>query len=126
MVDDSRVMRRLLRNTLIAAGYEGADFMEAADGKDALEKLSEIEYEVDIVFCDLCMPRMDGLSFVETLAAQGRAKTVPIIICTGDLREARGREALIRGARKLISKPFTAEKLTDVVRDILDERVKKV
>ena len=72
LVDDSRVMRRMLRDMLAESGFADCEFVEAVDGQDALEKMTARGNAVDAIFCDLCMPNMDGISFLD--AMQSRAE----------------------------------------------------
>jgi two-component system chemotaxis response regulator CheY len=119
VVDDSRVMRRMLEKALRDAGFAECEILQAEDGLAAVEELRRISYKVDAVFCDLCMPNLDGLGFIDVLGSDGVLGRVPVIICTGDVREARGREALTRGARKLIAKPFTLQDVAESLKDVL-------
>jgi len=123
VVDDSRVMRRMLEKALRDAGFTDCEILQAEDGQAALQELRKIGYNVDAVFCDLCMPNLDGLGFIDILGTDGVLDRVPVIICTGDVREARGREALTRGARKLIAKPFTLQDVADSLKDLLPKTV---
>jgi CheY-like chemotaxis protein len=124
LVDDSRVMRQMLKNALVAAGAGDAEFLEAADGEDAWTKLREVDFEADGVFCDLNMPRLDGLALIDRLRAEGRIESCPVIVITGDLRERRGAEALSRGARDLIAKPFTVASVAGAVERALGQAAK--
>lgn len=119
LIDDSRVMRRMLRNAVIASGLDEFTFLEASNGREALEILEEIDFSVDLIFSDLCMPVMGGLEFLEELDAREVLDGCPVIILTGDAREARAQEALKYGARRLISKPFTAETLSEALDEVL-------
>ena len=119
LVDDSGVMRRMLRRAVLDTGLGEFTFLEASDGKKALQTLEQENFSVDLVFCDLCMPELDGLEFLESLAAKQKLDSCPVIILTGDARESRAQEALVRGARKLISKPFKAETLSEVLEEVL-------
>lgn len=122
LVDDSRVMRRLLANTLADAGFLGLELIEAADGRDALQRLAEVDFAVDAVFCDLCMPNLDGLGLLDALAEHGVLASCPVIVLTADARKTHGREALLRGATALLRKPFTAKDVGDVLRKAIAER----
>lgn len=119
LVDDSRVMRRMLQNMLVEAGFSACEFLEAVDGQDALKKLAEVQYRVDAVFCDLCMPNMDGLGLLDALTAHGVLESCPVIVLTADARKTHGREALLRGATALLRKPFTADAVVQVLRKVL-------
>lgn len=119
LVDDSRVTRRLLKNALIEADIGSCQFFEAAHGQEALDELERIQYQVDAVFCDLNMPVMDGMEFLNTLGTRGKLQTCPVIMVTGDLSEGRGVQTLAHGARDLIGKPFTPETIRESVKNVL-------
>ncbi len=119
LVDDSRVMRRMLRSAVLETGLGEFTFIEADDGKQALQALEREAFSVDLVFCDLCMPEMDGLQFLEALGTKERLASCPVIVLTADARESRAQEALARGARRLISKPFTVETLSEALEEVL-------
>src|SRR4030095_979877 len=118
LVDDSRVMRKMLQNTLVTAGFTDVEFAEAVDGRDALKKLAELGYKVDAIFCDLCMPNLDGLGLLDALSAHGALPSCPVIVLTADARKTHGREALLRGAAGLLRKPFTADEVVAVLRKV--------
>jgi two-component system chemotaxis response regulator CheY len=117
LVDDSRVMRRMLKDMLAARGFADSEYVEAVDGEDALQKLAERNYSVDAVFCDLCMPNMDGLKFLEALKAGNRS--VPVIVLTADTRGSREEEAIARGAAGVLMKPFTPDAVAGSLEDVL-------
>ena len=97
----------------------GFTFLEASNGKEALEVLEQADFSVDLICCDLCMPEMGGIEFLQALAAKEVLDTCPVIILTGDSREKRAQEALSCGARRLMAKPFTAEALADALDQVL-------
>ena len=109
----------MLRTAMAATESDGLTFLEASNGKEALKVLEQAEFSVDLIFCDLCMPEMGGLEFLQALKAMDVLETCPVIILTGDAREKRAQEALSCGARKLMAKPFTAEALADALDQVL-------
>lgn len=109
----------MLSNALTAVVSEEVTCLEAANGREALEILEESDYSVDLVLCDLCMPEMNGLEFLQALDARDALDSCPVIILTGDAREARAQEALRCGARRLVAKPFTAEALSEALDEVL-------
>ena len=119
LVDDSTVMRCMLRAAVTATGPDGLTFLEASNGKEALEILEQADFSMDLIFCDLLMPEMGGLEFLQVLVAKEVLDTCPVIILTGDARETRAQEALSCGARRLIAKPFTAEVIADALDQVL-------
>ena len=77
-VDDSPTMRRIIINTLKRAGFRDVD--EATDGKDALAKMQVDEF--DFIITDWNMPEMDGLTFVNSIRAEEKYKSLPILMVT--------------------------------------------
>ena len=109
----------MLRAAVAAVESGDPTFLEASNGREALELLEQDDYSVDLIFCDLCMPEMGGLEFLRILAEKDRLAACPVIILTGDAREKRAQEALSCGARLLMAKPFTSEALADVLEQVL-------
>jgi len=113
-VDDSKSMRMLLRSALTQRGYV---VHEAEDGVEALEWLCQ--NEPHLVITDINMPRLDGFGLIETLRAQTRWDSTPILVLTtesSDDKKARARKA---GATGWIVKPFDPEKLASAVRRVI-------
>jgi len=121
LVDDSRVMRRMLQRVLKETEVVGdCSFIEAGDGESALLELEKNDYSVDAVFCDVCMPHMDGIAFLEALGERDKLESCPVIIVTGDASDGREKEALALGARSCITKPFTAERIGSALKNALN------
>ena len=116
LVDDSRVMRQLVRRTVCDAGFSDSTFLEATNGQEALAVLRDRDWAIDIVLCDRYMPTMGGMEFLQALGAQDRLGSCPVIIVTSD---AENKDVLDAGARDLVTKPFTAQTLGKAVRDVL-------
>lgn len=113
-VDDSRVMRQMLKMTLSEAGYE---VYQAEDGVNGIEVLDEIG-TLDVIITDINMPRMDGFGFMQRVRDIAAYKGTPILVLStesGDDKKARARAA---GASGWIVKPFNAEKLLGAVRRV--------
>ena len=109
-VDDSSTMRQMIGFTLRGADY---DLLEAADGLQALEVVKG--RKVDMVITDVNMPGMDGLTLVKRLRALPEFRFIPILVLTTESDQAmklRGKEA---GATGWITKPFSPDKLLEVV-----------
>ena len=112
IVDDIQLMRTMLRRylTMIARSTDADDafeIVEAVNGREALHILSK--REVDVVFLDLMMPEMDGITFLEQRKDDARAARVPVILTTALSEEAHLGRALELGAKTYIRKPFTVE-----------------
>ena len=115
LIDDSRVMRRMLQRTLEELLGEEAEFFEASDGAKGVQELERIACEVDVVFCDLCMPELDGIGFIQELRERGWLEACPVVVLSGDVRVERGTEALAAGATQVIEKPFTPEEIQEAL-----------
>ncbi|MFV0623394.1 response regulator transcription factor [Sphingomonas sp. ac-8] len=103
VVDDEVAIRRLLRNTLVRAGYT---VVEAGNARDALRQAA-IEHP-DAVLLDLGLPDRDGLSLVPLLRADGDA--VVLVVSARDAVEEKV-AALDLGADDFVGKPFDTDEL---------------
>jgi two-component system chemotaxis response regulator CheY len=118
IVDDSSVMRKIIERCLRQAGMNLAKVHEANDGYEGLSVLQE--NAVDLILCDINMPTMDGLEFLQALATSEEARRIPVVMITTEGSEDRVYEALSNGARGYIRKPFTAEQLKEQVAPLLE------
>ena len=113
-VDDSASIRQMVQFTLKGAGYE---VVSAVDGQDGLERAKS--RQVNLVLTDQNMPRMDGLTLIQSLRGLPEYKTVPILVLTtesSDDMKSKGRAA---GATGWLVKPFDPKRLVDVVRKVI-------
>lgn len=105
VIDDSMAIRRAIRRILEPMGYE---VIEAEDGAKALEAVAA-HADLTAILCDIDMPVMDGLTFLEALRDRGGIVPPPIIMCTTHSAFERIQLALSLGASEYIMKPFDAE-----------------
>jgi len=117
IVDDSTVMRAFIRRTIMLSGMEGAEFLEACDGREALDLL-RAEW-VDVVLTDINMPSMDGEQLVRSLEADEMLKSVPVVIVSTDGTQNRMQQMLSLGARGYVKKPFLPETLREELERVL-------
>jgi two-component system chemotaxis response regulator CheY len=113
-VDDSTSIRQMVSFTLVGAGFR---VVEAADGKQGLEQAKA--HAPNLILTDQNMPQMDGMTLIRSLRALPQFASLPILVLTtesGDAMKAQGRSA---GATGWLVKPFSPEKLLDVVRRVL-------
>lgn len=113
-VDDSASIRQMVSFTLQRAGFS---VLEAAEGRDALNKLSQSP--VDLVISDLNMPGMDGIELLRNVRALPQFKYVPIIMLTTESQVEKKQQAKAAGATGWIVKPFSQEQLVAVVNKVL-------
>ena len=110
IVDDSAFMRTVLKNILENVGYH--NFIEAGNGKEALEKIKEDG--IELVLLDIIMPDMGG---VELLKEIGNTHKVIMISAVG--QEKIIEEAKSLGAKGYIIKPFDNKQVESEVQNIL-------
>ena len=115
IIDDERSIRKTLSEIL---SYEGYKIDEAVDGEDGLKKFMSTTY--DIVICDVKMPKMDGIEFLEK--ARAANPDVPIIIISGHGNIELAVEAVKKGAFDYISKPPDLNRMLITLRNALDKQ----
>lgn len=103
VVDDDADHRALIGG-LLRRHYPGIAVLEAENGEEALERLRTTA--IDLALVDVCMPVMDGETFVQRLRARADACTTPVVIVTGEPDGRQWRRLRELGAAGLIPKPF--------------------
>jgi len=114
-IDDSNSIRHAVHKMLDVIG---AEFFEASDGQDGLEKLEQIG-PVDLILLDMEMPRLDGIGFLEAVKKDPRWKDIPVIVVSTIAQRERMIKAIQEGAKQYLTKPFTSEQLLTKVVDAL-------
>ncbi len=110
VVDDSAMMRKIVVKNIREAGFE-ANFIEAGDGNEGLEKFKA--GGIDVVLTDWNMPNMDGITMVKEIRKLDPEKKVPIVMVTTEGSADKVKEAVMAGANNYIAKPFTADRLRE-------------
>ncbi len=117
IVDDSAIVRTMVRRAIGMAGLPEAQVHEAANGSEALEALAK--NRVDIVFADLNMPEMGGAELVERMSRDPALASTPVVIVSSEQSRGTIEELERKGIRAYITKPFRPERFRAVVEDIL-------
>ena len=115
IIDDEKAIRKTLAEIL---AYEGYKIEEAGDGEEGLRKFSEKKF--DIVLCDIKMPRMDGIEFLEK--ARELNADVPVIMISGHGNVETAVEAVKKGAFDYISKPPDLNRLLITLRNATEKQ----
>lgn len=115
IIDDERAIRKTLGEIL---SYEGYKIDEASDGEEGLKRFSEKVY--DVVICDIKMPKVDGIEFLEKARAMN--PDVPIIMVSGHGNIDTAVEAVKKGAFDYVSKPPDLNRLLITLRNALDKQ----
>lgn len=116
VVDDSKIMRNMVKKVLGLSGFPIERVDDATDGMDALEKVGQGEY--DLLLVDINMPRMNGMELLEKLRESESTKKLPVVMVSTEgskLRIARLREL---GA-SFVHKPFTPPDLVDAMIEVI-------
>lgn len=114
IIDDERAIRSTLSEILQHEGYK-ADIAE--NGEDGLKKFSSENF--DVVLCDIKMPKMDGIEFLEK--AKAINPDVPIIMISGHGNIETAVEAVKKGAYDFISKPPDLNRMLITIRNATDK-----
>lgn len=114
VVDDEPQIRRVMRTTLVANGYEMA---EARSGEDALEILRQERY--DLVLLDVNMPGLGGVATCRAIRCERPGLDLAIIMLTVRNDEKDKVEALDAGADDYITKPYSTPELLARIRAAL-------
>lgn len=120
VVDDSITMRRIIINTLKNLGYK--NFVEAADGNEALTKLASDE-EINFVLTDWNMPVLSGLELVRTIRSDEKLSHLPILMVTTRGMKDDLIEALKAKVNNYILKPFTPQTLREKIDQVLSTTI---
>ncbi len=115
IIDDERAIRKTLSEIL---SFEGYKIEEAADGEEGLKKFTEKTY--DIVLCDIKMPKLDGLEFLEK--SREVNPEIPIIMISGHGNIDTAVEAVKKGAFDFISKPPDLNRLLITIRNAAERQ----
>lgn len=120
LVDDSGTMRKIQRNVLDSMGYK--DVVEAEDGEQAIFRMKEHNFQIDLILCDWNMPKMDGITLVRKLNAVPNLARIPILMVTTEGEKEKVVEALKAGAKGYVIKPFTPDQLKKRIEETLQRQ----
>ncbi len=109
LVDDSRTIRNIQKNTLKMLGH--SDVTEAADGLEALKAIAK--QRPDLMLVGWTMPNMDGIALIKRVRETDNK--LPIIMVTTESEKSRVLEALKAGVNNYVVKPFTADTLAEKI-----------
>lgn len=115
IVDDVELNRAIL-NEIFCKNYI---IIEAVNGKEALDIITDKDKKVDLVLLDLVMPVMDGFGLMEILKDKGILEHLPVVVITVDGSEQIMNKAYNMGAEEVIIKPFNPDIIRRKVKNIL-------
>jgi len=114
-IEDSPIMRQLLRQLLSAEGYE---CITASDGLSGIKSCAR--HKPDLVLLDVNLPDGNGIDFCRTLKSDPASRHIPVLLLTGEAREVENRiDGFEAGAEDYVTKPFNVKELLSRVKGIL-------
>lgn len=120
IVDDSFIVRSVLKKTLTLANVDVEDLFEADNGVEALEIMAGMS--IDLIFTDINMPKMGGVELVQTMHKDSLIKDIPVVVISTEGSITRVNEMTKLGVQAYLRKPFTPEGIKKVVEDILGDK----
>ncbi|MGL5033988.1 MAG: hybrid sensor histidine kinase/response regulator [Microcystaceae cyanobacterium] len=119
IVDDSITVRELLSLSFSKSGYR---VEQARDGQEAWEKLRS-GLPCDLVFCDIEMPRMNGLELLSQLQSDDQLSQIPIALLTSRGADRHRKVAAKLGASGYYTKPYTEKDILDAAARMIQGEV---
>jgi two-component system nitrogen regulation response regulator NtrX len=113
IVDDERAIRRALKEIL---EYENCQVLEAENGKEGLEMIRS--NSLDVIFCDIKMPLLDGMELLEQIQKEGNE--VPVVMISGHGSLETAVQAIKIGAFDFIEKPLDLNRILIILRNVKD------
>jgi two-component system chemotaxis response regulator CheY len=119
IVDDSPIMRAMMRKALDLSGHPSEEILEAADGVEALELLRA--GKASLVLADIHMPRMTGIELIEQMAKDPTLRQLPVVVVSSDAGPQYQEKLLALGVRAILRKPFRPEQVRAIIRNLSTE-----
>lgn len=104
IVDDEEKIRELLEKYLSRANCNLEKIVHARDGGEALRKIMNQDFGLIII--DIVMPKKNGLEVFKELKGRAKTKNIPVLIVSGNLQSRIVKQAIVLGAKHILSKPF--------------------
>lgn len=103
IADDSATARMLIRRCLEIAGLADAEFVEVANGQEALVVMKQSR--PDLLVTDLTMPDMDGVTLLRSMAASPRLNGIPTMVVSSQTNPQVDQELKQLGVKAVLPKP---------------------
>jgi two-component system chemotaxis response regulator CheY len=110
VIDDSRAMRLILARI---AGQLGFDVIQAGNGREALDRLEELDTTPELALVDWNMPEMNGLEFIVAVRKEPKYKSMTLMMVTTESEQGQIVRALAAGAHEYVIKPFTPDAIVE-------------
>jgi two-component system, chemotaxis family, chemotaxis protein CheY len=117
IVDDSGAMRAVIKKVITISGFKMSLCMEAGNGREALERLQG--NWVDVIISDINMPEMGGMELLQALNRDELYRNIPVIVVSTEGSRERMKDAMDRGAKGFIKKPFLPEDIRSILHEVI-------
>jgi two-component system, chemotaxis family, chemotaxis protein CheY len=118
IVDDSAMMRAMIKRVIKLADVSVDEVFEATNGAEALELLKQHDFQ--LLLTDINMPVMNGADMLREIALNERWRNLSRVIISTDGSTVRREEAEDLDVRCYLEKPFSPEVLRDVLNELAD------
>ena len=115
IVDDSPIMRRMIKKTINLCGLSVGEIYEAGNGREGLDRLED--KEVHLLFIDVNMPVMDGMEMLHRVRDKPSTRQLPVLIISTESNKNRI-ETIDNQDAGFVHKPFTPELLKSKILEI--------
>ena len=116
IIDDDRIIQVLLSRIFLRHGFQ---ILTATSAQEGIEKLRN--NTIDLITCDLMMPEISGLEFLQLTNGNPDWVSIPVIVISAAGHPAEVGKAIALGARAVIHKPFKPEDVEDIIRNYLSD-----
>ena len=124
VIDDSRIMRNIVMESLRKTGLAEFEFTEAISGSEAMEVFDADL--IDMIFVDWNMPGMNGIEFARFVRSSHWANHIPIVMVTSETGDAKQKDAYDKARISCyITKPFTVDEIKEKIFLIIADVQKK-
>ena len=124
IADDSALARMFIRRCLEIAGLGNANFYEASDGNEAIQKMKEVT--ADLLVTDLTMPNMNGIELMRRISVSPRLSGTPVLVVTSAGNEEQRKELFSLGVTRILSKPISPPMLVEAIGAIASKESKLI
>jgi len=115
IVEDSPLQAKMYRT--VFGSYPKCELVFASNGLEAMDKLV-LESGIDLIILDINMPKMNGLTFLETMQRDGYG-SIPVIVISTEGKDDDIRRALELGAKAYVKKPWTPAQVKGLINKVV-------
>lgn len=119
LIDDSKVMRSILRKSILMSGHKIDDFLEATNGEEGLELVRENRANLDLIITDIHMPGMNGIEMLKSFREFVGREKLPVIVISSDSSMGTRQQWEQYGVCGFLSKPFFPQDVVTLLDEIL-------